>query len=372
MPALRTSLLVLYALVALSAKLPAQNRTTIGGYGEIHYTNPSGPNTPAEVNVKRFVVFLGHSFSDRLAFRSELEVEDAKISGGTPGGEVSLEQLYIDYRLGAGATLRTGLVLVPIGIINEIHEPPTFNGVDRPAFDHDVIPTTWREIGVGAQGTLPWPGLSYKAYVVSGLVAANFGGAEGVREGRQEGRQATFANPSITGRLEYARPGLRVGASFWHGGTTAGDTLLPEGSFAAPLTVVAADARWDHGPFAVRAEAANLTLGQAAAINARYGTDVGSRIAGGYVEGAVNVLQFLARGTAQRLNLFARHERYDTHARVPSGTARNGAYDRRVTTIGLSWLPVTEVAFKADYAFRRNRGANGEDEVLSLGVGYRF
>src|SRR5947208_3035664 len=151
--------------------LAAQEHTTVGGYGEVHYTNPTGPKTPPVVNLARFVVYLAHSFDDRLAFRSELEVEDANIEGGQAGGEVALEQAYLDYRLGDWITLRTGLVLPPVGIINETHEPPTFNGVERPGFDHDVIPTTWREIGLGAVGTIPGgSGLAYRRWLRRGGV----------------------------------------------------------------------------------------------------------------------------------------------------------------------------------------------------------
>src|SRR5437763_1341404 len=165
----RWGLLVVMAPCPLQI-LAAQERTTVGGYGEVHYTNPTGPKTPPVVNLARFVVYLAHTFDDRLAFRSELEVEDAKIEGGQAGGEVSLEQAYLDYRLGDWITLRTGLVLPPVGIINETHEPPTFNGVGRPGFDHDVIPTTWREIGLGAVGTITGgSGLAYRVYLVNGL-----------------------------------------------------------------------------------------------------------------------------------------------------------------------------------------------------------
>src|SRR3990172_7463927 len=107
-----------------------EERTTIGGYGEVHYTNATGPGTPGQVNVRRFIVFLAHAFSERIAFRSELELEDTKIEGGEEGGEGALEQLYLDYTLSPAATIRAGLVLPPIGIINEVHEPPTFNGVE--------------------------------------------------------------------------------------------------------------------------------------------------------------------------------------------------------------------------------------------------
>src|SRR5712692_8709799 len=260
--------------------LAAQERTTVGGYGEVHYTNPTGPKTPAVVNLARFVVYLAHSFDDRLAFRSELEVEEARVEGGKPGGDVALEQAYLDYRLADWITLRTGLVLAPVGIINETHEPPTFNGVERPGFDHDVIPTTWREIGVGAVGTIPGGGgLAYRVYLVNGLRADGLSAAEGIREGRQEGRQASFANPSFTGRLEWARPGLKLGGAFWYGGTANADSALGKGAFAAPLTLLSADAHYDVGAFLFRGVAASNWVSDAEAIKARYAVAVGSRIA---------------------------------------------------------------------------------------------
>lgn len=360
-------------LCAITAPAAAQESTTIGGYGEIHYTNHSGRNTPADVNLRRFVVYLAHTFNDQLAFRSELEVEDAKIAGGSSGGEVALEQAFLDYRLSDRVTLRTGLVLAPIGIINETHEPPTFNGVDRPAFDHDVIPTTWRELGLGVVGTLPLAqGLSYRLYLVNGLRAEGFSGAAGIREGRQEGREASFANPSLTGRLEWVRPGLRLGGSFWHGGTTAGDTLLGTGTFDAPITVLSADGRYERGGAMVRGVIANVAISDAQQINARYGTTVGSRISGGYLEGAYDVLRLLAPHTSQRVNAFVRHERYDTHAGVPTGTPRNRELARRITTFGLAYKPTWNTVFKGDYEVRRTAAGTAEGETLRFGVGYQF
>src|SRR2546421_5333988 len=130
---------VRWGLLAVMAPCPlqilaAQERTTVGGYGEVHYTNPTGPKTPPVVNLARFVVYLAHSFDERLAFRSELEVEDAKIEGGQAGGEVSLEQAYPDFRLGDWIALRTGVLLPAVGPIDGPPEPPTFNRVGRPRF----------------------------------------------------------------------------------------------------------------------------------------------------------------------------------------------------------------------------------------------
>lgn len=370
--------LLVMALTA-AAPLAAQQgddqeeRTTIGGYGEVHYQNASGPDTPGVVNVARFVVFLAHQFNDRLAFRSELEVEDTKVEGGEPGGEVALEQIYLDYMLSPAATIRAGLVLPPIGILNETHEPPTFNGVERPAFDHDVIPTTWRDIGVGLVGSLPGhSGLSYKVYLLNGLLASGFSADEGIREGRQEGREASFANPSITGRLEWARPGLRVGGSFWYGGSANQDPALGTGSFDNAIALVSADARYDTGPFSFRGVVANISIADADAINDAFGGQVGSRIAGGYLEGAYNVLAALAPASTQRLDAFVRHERYNTQAGVPDNVARDDALARRITTFGLTYKPLYNVVFKGDYQLRRNKAGADEDQLFNLGVGYQF
>ena len=280
----------------LCAPLAAQEaeHTSIGGYGEVHYNNTSGPDSPGIINVARFVIFLSHQFNEKIAFRSELEVEDTKVEAGHDNaGEVSVEQVYLDYQLSSAATVRAGLLLAPIGIINETHEPTTFNGVDRPAFDNDVIPTTWRDLGVGMVGNLGSSGLSYRVYLLNGLVASGFTADEGIREGRQEGQLASFANPSLTGRLEWARPGLRIGGSFWYGGSANQDPALGTGTFDNAVALVSADARYDVGPFMFRGVVANISIADAEAINAAFSSQVGSRIAGGYVEGAYNVLSTL-------------------------------------------------------------------------------
>jgi hypothetical protein len=375
MPSSRVLLLPLAALALCRQTLIAQEgeSTTVGGYGEVHYTNASGPDTPGEINVRRFVVYLAHSFNEHLAFRSEVELEDAKIEGGEEGGEVALEQLYLDYLISPAFTLRAGLLLPPVGIVNEIHEPPTFNGVERPLFDRDVLPTTWREIGFGAVGTLPGSsGLSYRVYLVNGLRANGFDAVSGIRGGRQEGKEASFANPSLTGRLEWARPGLRVGGSFWYGGSANQDPALGTGSFDNAVALLAADIRYDVGPLMFRGVFANVSIADADEINAAYGADVGSRIAGGYVEGAYNILSALAPASPQRLNAFLRYERYDTQADVPAGVIRDESLARRITTVGLSYKPVYNVVFKGDYQLQRTRAELARGEVLSLGVGYQF
>ena len=372
---LRAGTGVLLVGATLSGFLPlqAQQSTTVGGYGEVHYTNSDSLNSSGSIDLKRFVFYLAHSFNDRISFRSELEVEDAKVAGGEAGGEVSLEQAFIDYKFAEPATLRAGLVLMPIGIINEVHEPPTFNGVDRPLYDDIVIPTTWRELGAGVAGSIPGvEGLVYRAFLVNGLRAEGFSGADGLRDGRQEGQNASFANVALAGRVEWARPGLKLGLSGYYGGSANNATGLPSGAFAAPVFIGAIDGRYEIGAFQFRGEAATESVGDAEAINTLYGNAVGSRIAGWYLEAAWNALHLLARNSSQRLVLFARYDRDDTHAAVPTGTPRNPAFDRNVTTLGLTWKPISQVAFKGDYAFRRNAAHLLEDDVVSLGIGWMF
>ena len=367
--------LPLAAFTLFAPPLSAQDseNTSVGGYGEVHYTNASGPDSPGQINVRRFVVYLAHSFNDRLAFRSEVELEDAKIEGGEEGGEVALEQVYLDYLISPAFTLRAGLLLPPVGIVNEIHEPPTFNGVARPFFDRDVLPTTWRELGLGAVGTLAGStGLNYRVYLLNGLKAEGFDAVSGIRGGRQEGREASFANPSVTGRLEWVRPGLRVGGSFWYGGSANQDPALGTGSFDNAVALIAADVRYDVGPLMFRGVVANVSIADADQINAAYGGQVGSRIAGGYVEGAYNLLSLLAPASAQRLNAFLRYENFDTQADVPTGVVRDESLARRITTFGLSYKPVYNVVFKGDYQLQRTKAGLGEGELLSLGVGYQF
>ena len=368
-----TPILGLGLLVLLRHAAAAQERTTLGGYGEVHYTDTTGSAARPVVNLARFVIYLAHSFDVRLTLRSELEVEDAKVEGSAPGGEVSLEQVFLDYRIADWVTVRAGLVLPPVGIINETHEPPTFNGVDRPGFDHDVIPTTWREIGVGAVGTISGgSGLAYRFYLVNGLLAEGFTAGEGIREGRQEGRQASFKNPSLTGRLEWARPGVKLGSSFWYGGTADTNAAVATGAFGAPVAMLSADARYDAGPLALRAVVANISVKDAQAIDAAYGKSVGSRIAGGYIEAAYNLLHALAPGSSGKLNAFLRHERYDTQADVPTGVTRDRSLARRITTFGVTYKPTWNTAFKGDYQLLRNAAGLGEHDVVRLGIGYQF
>ena len=132
--------------------------TSIGGYGEVVYNNYRDKSVKDEADLRRFVLFFGHRFNDKLRLYSELEIEHALVESGQ--GELGVEQAYIEYNLHPNINLRAGLMLMPLGLLNEVHEPPTFYGVERNEVESRIIPTTWRELGVGLQGDV-LDGLEY-------------------------------------------------------------------------------------------------------------------------------------------------------------------------------------------------------------------
>ena len=154
---------------------------TIGGYGEINYNQPEGDN--GELDVQRLVILFGYKFNEKTQFITEIEFEHVK--------EVYVEQAFLQYSLNDNVNLRGGLMLVPMGIVNEFHEPTTFNGVERPSVDGSIIPTTWREIGIGVSGKSNEISLRYQAYLFNGFASVNgskvLGGKNGLRNGRQKG-----------------------------------------------------------------------------------------------------------------------------------------------------------------------------------------
>jgi hypothetical protein len=368
MPLLRSALLS-FLLLPGAVVAQTQPSTTVGGYGEVTFTKPSTGSSVGDT--RRVVLYLAHTFNDRISYHSELEVEHGRLEAGGTDGELEMEQAFLDYRVSDALTIRTGLVLIPVGIINETHEPATFNGVDRPLVDQAVLPSTWREIGVGALGRFG-QGFSWRAYLVNGLKAEGFSAEEGIREGRQEGQLASFASLGLTGRLEWARPGLKLGVSTFYGGTADTVASVGTGAFAAAATVLSADARWDRGPWTARAEVAHVALADADKIESAFGNGVAKRIFGAYLEGGYNLLSTLAPTSTARLDLFARVEKVNTQAAMPSGSPADATLDRTLFVTGLTFRPVSSVAFKADWQSLQNRADAGEGYAFDLGIGFQF
>ena len=333
------------------------NKLTIGGYGEIHSNHPENGN--GKVDVHRLVTLFGYKFNDKVQFISEIEFEHVK--------EVYVEQAFMSYSITDNLNLRAGLMLIPMGIVNEYHEPTTFNGVERPGMDKSIVPSTWREIGFGINGRLDNASIKYQAYIFNGFSSNGLGGSNGLRSGRQKGAEAMFNESNLSTRIDYYGIGnLKVGFSGYFGNTNVDvDSDAPK----VGISMVGFDARYTNNRFGARGQYITASISDTEDYNTYYESNLGSKLAGYYVEASYNLLE---TSKTEKLDLFARYSNYDTHASVAGSLAANDAYDRNVLTTGLTWHVADGAAFKMDYQVLGNESSDDTSSVLNFGVGVWF
>jgi len=344
---------------------------TVGAYGELTYNQPEALN--GELDVQRLVLLFGYKFNDKTQFVTEVEFEHVE--------EVFIEQAFINYNVAPNVNLRGGLMLVPFGIINEFHEPTTFNGVERPALDNVIVPTTWREIGFGVSGRFNELSLGYQAYVFNGFKSTSFDGnggvngalkgSNGLRSGRQKAIQSTIDSPTLSMKFDYyGIPGLRLGLSGYFGDTQAEDDVEALDGANIGISMIGLDARYAFQRFTARGQYVHGSLSGTEAYNNLTGKDLGSALQGWYLEAAYNLLP---QEKYQRLFAFARYEQYDTHAGTDGSLQQNDAYNRNDLTTGLSYHLAPGVVLKGDYQFRDNAVSGGDvANRLNFGIGVWF
>ncbi len=329
---------------------------SIGGYGEIVYTNFAAENESGAdsgrvdmVDALRLVMYLGYRFSDKIVFNSEIEFEHAN--------EVYAEFYYVDFLLSRFASVRAGLLLIPMGFINELHESPLYLGAARPLTEQYIIPTTWREIGAGLHGSLG--DFSYRVYGVNSLDGVDFTSNMGLRKGRQNGTKAKAEDFALAARIDYVglSPGV-VGASLFYGKTGQ------DSGFSAPVFVVDGHADYRFRGFQLRGVVAFAKVGDAGEINVAKGyagmASVGETMLGWYFEAGYDIFRYFR--LSQGLVLFYRYERIDTQRTVPAGYEKNPANDRTVMTVGMSYFPIIQLAIKVDYQHHVNGAATGTNQ----------
>jgi hypothetical protein len=346
---------------------------SVGGYGEFLYENKAatlqdGTHAGAEkkVDALRMVLYTGYKFSDSIVFNSEFEWEHGGYSDLSPEGEAIVEFAYLDFLFTKAFNVRAGMMLVPMGFINELHEPPAFLGARRPLVESEggILPTTWNENGVGVHGNLAGH-LSYRVYLMNGLNGAKFS-ANGISDGRQMGKEANAQSLAWTGRLDWTpQPGLLVGASAYRGNsnqTGTGEALI--------TTVWDAHAEFRARGFQVRGLYTRLTNSEAQ-LRTLGGADpareVGTRQWGGYLEAGYDILA----GGRSSLVPFVRWERLNAQQAVIPGVTPLGETDQTVLTVGANFRPIPHVAVKADAQTFRNAARTGRDQV-NLALGFYF
>ncbi len=351
------------------------DRLHLGGYGEMHANFGEG-SAPDLFDIHRLVLYLGYDFADWIRFHSETEIEHAYVSSGA-GGDLVLEQAHFDFLLMDACNVRLGRILTPLGITNKKHEPPTFNGVERPLFDTYIIPTTWSSDGVGLFGSLT-SSLDYEVYVVGGLDGSRFDATDGIRGGRIKERPGLH-EPAVTGRLDFhpfgRLPGpldqtLRVGFSAYFGGLDNGNKgVNPD--IDGDIQIYSGDIEYSIWRFDLRGAVAYEAIEGADAI----GSGTASDILGWYLEGACHVWPDAWKtGLLERSDalVFVRYEDVNTQYRMPGGVASDPAGNRDVWVLGLGFLPTPDVVIKADYQHRDDASSRNLPGAFNLGIGFRF
>jgi len=350
------------------------DKTTVGGYGELHYNNFQGDvaagSTLAkdEIDVHRFVLYFGHRFNDWISLKSELELEHSNTGNG---GAVELEQAYLDFNFSEKVNAKAGVFLMPLGFLNETHEPPTFYGVERNHIETRIIPTTWWEAGVSLYGEIA-PGWKYQTGLTSNLAAANFSSfsSKGVRDGRRNVANAPAENIAFHGRLDYSGlPGVTIGASVVTGNTGQDNALLNGAD--ARLTLWDAHVRYNVDKLDLRALYASGHLGDADKINTAF-AGVANQVASGFYGWYAEAAYHVWKNGDHDLAPFIRYEKWDTQADLASNTIRQVGSENDVWTVGANYWPHPEVVIKADYQKLDKPDSNKGDKRLNLGLGYMF
>ena len=336
---------------------------TIGGYGEITYNDPD--SGVSEIDVQRLVMLFAYKFDDRVSFITEIEFEHVK--------EVYVEQAFLNYGVSDNFNLRGGLMLVPMGIVNEYHEPTTYNGVERPSLNNKLVPTTWREMGLGVYGRINSASIRYQAYVMNGFISYNgeykLKGTNGLRSGRQKGAESVGSNANFASRIDYyGLLGLKLGLSFYNGKTQTTDKNIIGSQVG--LSMFGFDARYVKNRFSARSEYISASLSDTDKYNLASGKDLGSKMSGYYIEGAFNLLPSSAK---QKLDAFVRYEDFDTHAEVAGNLTKNDLFHRKETTFGFSYHLADGAVFKMDWQSKGTAVLDSESKgQFNMGIGVFF
>ena len=326
---------------------------------------------PGTLDLHRFVLLFGHQFSDRLRFQGEVEIEHALVEGGEESGELEVEQAYLDFSILPGLSARAGMMLTPMGIVNENHEPASFHGVERSFVDTFIIPSTWFAAGAGVTGRFG-NGFSYKAFATSPLNAAFFNAEEGFRDGRQKGFLDDASNLAAALRLEYTgTPDLTLGASYWNG-----NTGFEFQDISANAQFFEIDARYRIGRFDLTAQYVSTKLDDSAELNralqrrSGISPNIAEETLGYYLEGAV---QLRPRTSRFGLAAFYRYELFNTQEKMAPGLLPLEEFNRNAHTVGLTLFPHRDVALKIDYSFLGNESTLIEaSDRWNLGLGWWF
>ncbi|MDA3860660.1 MAG: hypothetical protein PF445_05490 [Melioribacteraceae bacterium] len=351
----KTLLLIALTFIAFS-KSNAQfdffeSKTTIGGYGEMHYNyKKHNDDISKTLYFHRFVLFFGYSFSEKWSFKSEVEIEHNYVNEGE--GELSLEQAYIDYQFQDYLGFKAGVLLASVGLINENHEPMLFFGVERPNYNKYIIPTTWFGNGFAIYGNRS--GFEYKFNIMEGLNSDKFSNSGGIRGGRQKGYKSDASAMMYNLNLNYVNiSGLKIGGSLVYN-DAVGDTSN------IPFTLIEVHADYRKNGFIVIGEYGNI----------RYENSNFEQSAGYYLDFGYDFAKLF--GWEWSVIPFGRYTDYNTASSTTNVGDEEKEFHNTAWMFGLSVLPIENVVLKLDYSQNTVELNSEMTEYFNLGIGYRF
>ena len=370
------------------------NKTVISGYGSAAYQRDFNLKQSA-ITLERAVLFVGHQFNQKIAFFSEMEIENARVEGGeSNGAEIAMEQAFLKFNLNPKQYLIAGLFIPRIGLLNENHLPVNFNGVERPIVEQLIIPATWRELGVGFYGSANRYPLNYSVALMNGLNSEGFEHGSGIRGGRAEGSNALSNNVAVTAALQYAYRNFKFQISGYTGGTVglsklSADSLdLDSGGFGTPIYLGEADVQYSNKGISFKALGVYISYPGAGKINNAYAKNIASGMYGAYAELGYDWF-FSKSETSQQFITFARAEFLDLNSSIPAPPKAiyDGTEKQKHVVAGFSYLPIPNIAIKADVRLLHTGKQNSnliinpppnalpyrqDNQFLNLGIGYSF
>ena len=373
---------LIYAKPFLSAP-----KATIGGYADVMYNNLSRQNldNPSRnsFNQQRMVPFIYADITEHVKFATEIEMERGgtnapQATGTGADGSMQSEFAQIDYLVTEAINIRAGILLVPIGKFNLLHDSPLNDLVDRPMVSRIIIPSTWFEAGAGLYGTV-YPSsqskLDYEIYVVNGM--SQTAGAitdQGVRNTRGSVSRDRDDNKAVVGRLAFSpRLGIEVAGSGFHG-----QYKPANGSAAAGyIDIVALDWTLQRGPFEVIGESAWSRISNNNATGTT-GSGIGpAGMQGYYIQGNYHFMPDVLKkwapshfSDASTFTAVMRWEHVDTDTDDRTRRTPNTLGNRREMerlTLGLNFRPIEDTVFKLDWQFNTQKNALGLIDAGDMG-----
>ena len=358
------------AAASTAASAPGAS-TVLSSYGEVNYSRPHNDASAARTDVARAVIGITHRFDERTKMVAEFEWEHA-VTSATDSGEAAVEQLYVEREFGNGLRAKAGLFLIPAGLLNTNHEPTAYYGVQRNFIETAIIPSTWREAGVGLSSSMD-TGLSWDLGLTTGFDLSKWdstsedGRASPLGSIHQEGQLAKSRHLAVHGALNWRGvPGLLLGGSVFTGNATQGQAVAQ-----ARVTLWDLHARWQPGRWDFSTVYARGSIGNTAALNAALiGNDnlIPKGFDGWYAQGAYKLWSH----EDYDLSPFVRWEQFNTarsYAELGPGLTPTAGVTERVVTLGANFQVSPGIVLKADYqTFRENKDANR----VNLGMGWNF